>query len=87
MNFKLYILYSILKDKYYIGHTGEELSERLRKHNTNHKGFTGGVGDWVITYKEVYGSKSDAYKRELEIKNWKSRKRIEKLIGSKHPDL
>ena len=87
MHFKVYILYSAFKDRYYIGHTGEELAERLRKHNSNHKGFTGGIGDWVIIYTENYNSKSDAYKRELELKNWKSRKRIEKLIGSDHPDL
>jgi len=45
------------------------------------------VEDWAIVYSEDYNSKSDAYKRELEIKNWKSRKKIEKLIGSEHPDL
>jgi len=87
MHFKLYIIYSSLKDRYYIGHTGEELAERLRKHNSNHRGFTGRIGDWTIVYSEDYDSKSDAYKRELEIKSWKSRKRIEKLIGSDHPDL
>jgi putative endonuclease len=87
MQFKVYILYSLFKDRYYIGHTGEELTERIRKHNSNHKGFTGGVGDWIIVYTEIYDSKADAYKRELEIKKWKSRKRIEKLIGSDHPDL
>ena len=27
-----YILYSVLKDRYYIGYTGDELAERLRKH-------------------------------------------------------
>jgi len=87
MNFKLYILYSILRDKFYIGHTGDDLHERLKKHNSNHKGFTGGVGDWSIVYTEDYNSKSEAYKREMEIKCWKSRKRIQKLISSGHPDL
>jgi putative endonuclease len=87
MHFKLDIIYSSDKDWYYIGHTGEELTERLRKHNSDHKGFTGHIGDWVIVYSEDYNSKSDAYRRELEVKNWKNRKRIEKLIGSEHPDL
>ena len=86
MKFKLYILFSEIKGKYYIGHTGEELTERLRKHNSNHHGFTGGIGDWMVVYSEEFHSKSEAYKRELEIKNWKSRKRIEKLIGSENPD-
>ena len=85
MHFKLYIIYSRLKDRYYIGHTGEELTERLRKHNSNHKGFTGGAGDWIIVHTENHNSKAEVYNRELEIKNWKSRKRIEKLIRSAHP--
>lgn len=46
MSYIVYILYSTLKDKYYIGYTSNEIEERIRKHNTNHKGFTGGAGDW-----------------------------------------
>ncbi len=41
MPYHLYILFSALRNSYYIGHTGDELNERLRKHNSNHKGFTG----------------------------------------------
>jgi putative endonuclease len=84
MDFHVYILYSITKDRYYIGHTGDDLSKRLRKHNSNHKGFTGGVGDWQIVHAEKFDSKSLAYQRELQIKGWKSRKKIELLIGSSH---
>jgi len=84
MPFHLYILFSVLKDKYYIGHTGDDLSERLRKHNSNHKGYTGKTGDWKIVYQECYATKMEAYAREREIKSWKSRKRIEQLIGSRH---
>ena len=84
-----YILYSKLLHRYYIGHTCEDLKERIRKHNSNHKGFTGKADDWQIVYKQTFTSKEDAYRREREIKCWKSRKMIEKLIsaaGSKHPD-
>jgi putative endonuclease len=49
--FFVYILYSKFKNKYYIGYTSDELEERIRRHNTNHKGYTGGVGDWVLVYK------------------------------------
>ena len=81
-----YILYSSILNKYYVGHTGDKLAERLRKHNSDHKGFTGGVGDWKVVYTESFDIKEEAYRREREIKNWKSRKLIEKLIGSEHPD-
>jgi putative endonuclease len=84
--FVFYILYSKIVDKYYVGHTGDEITERLRKHNANHRGFTGNVGDWVIVHTEIFTTKEDAYRREREVKNWKSRKLIEKLVGSGHPD-
>jgi putative endonuclease len=80
--FFLYILFSISKNKYYVGSTGDTLEERIRKHNSNHKGFTGGIGDWELKYSEKYSSKTEALKRENEIKKWKSRKLIEKLITS-----
>ena len=77
-----YILYSKSLDKYYIGHSCEDLQERLRKHLSNHKGFTAKTKDWIIIYFEKYNSKSEAYKRELEIKAWKSKSKILKLIES-----
>ncbi|WP_222103924.1 GIY-YIG nuclease family protein [Mucilaginibacter corticis] len=48
----VYIIYSPTKDKYYVG-SCEDVAKRLIKHNTNHKGFTGGVLDW-----EINGSKN-----------------------------
>ncbi|MEN9963268.1 MAG: hypothetical protein RL582_363, partial [Bacteroidota bacterium] len=48
----LYILFSTTLNKYYVGHTADEITERIRKHNSNHKGFTGGRGDWTLVYQE-----------------------------------
>jgi len=62
MFYATYILFSRIKNKFYIGSTGDF-----------------GSGSKVV----------DAMKRENEIKKWKSRKLIEKLIskaGSEHPD-
>lgn len=80
--FTLYILYSSSLDKYYIGFTGDDLDERIRKHNSNHKGFTGKANDWVVKYTEIFTTKELAMRREKNIKNWKSRKMIELLIQS-----
>jgi putative endonuclease len=77
-----YILYSKISDRYYIGSTGE-LSERLIKHNSRHKDFTGQATDWEIIYSEPYSTKSEALKREKEIKRWKSRAIVEWLVKSK----
>jgi len=81
MKYFVYILYSIQIDKYYIGFTSDDLNERLRKHNSNHKGFTGGKGDWKIMHFEIFADKSMAMRRERQIKSWKSKKMIEQLIG------
>ena len=78
--FTTYIIFSASLDKYYVGHT-VDLQQRVIKHLAKHKGFTGRVNDWVIVYQELLKTREDAYKREREIKNWKSRKMIEKLIG------
>ena len=82
----MYILYSMQRDRYYVGYTGDDLCERLRKHNSNHSGFTGTAPDWKIVYTESFNTKTEAYARERQIKSWKSRKLIEKLTGSEHPD-
>jgi putative endonuclease len=89
MKYIVYILFSVTLNKYYIGYTSD-LVERLRKHNSNHKGFTGGIGDWEIKYQEEKNTKEEAMKREKEIKAWKSRNMNERLIaqyGSEHPDF
>ena len=81
MHFTVYILHSNAINKYYIGFTGDDLQERLRKHNSNHKGFTGCKADWVVVHTEIFTTKADALKREKEIKKWKSSKMIRQLIG------
>ena len=87
MVYSFYIIYSKSIDNYYIGHTND-LNGRLRRHNSNHNGFTGKANDWEIVYSEEYSCKSDAYARERQVKAWKNRKRILDLIakGSEHPD-
>lgn len=75
-----YILFSASLNRYYIGHCCEPLKERLRKHLSNHKGFTGRAKDWEIIYTEDYPDKILAYQRERELKKWKSKKKIAALI-------
>lgn len=87
MKFYVYILFSSARDTYYVGYTDDNLKERIRKHNTNHNGFTGYAGEWMLMYFETFNIKEDAMKREKLIKKWKSRKLIEKLINSDPPDL
>ena len=75
----VYILYSAEINTYYIG-SSENPELRLVKHLSNHSGYTGKAKDWVIVYSEPLSTKTEALKRELQIKKWKSRKMIETLI-------
>jgi putative endonuclease len=82
-------MYSKILGSYYIGSTSD-IEERFRLHLSNHSGFTGKAKDWEVVFKEIYESKINAQVRERQIKGWKSRKLIEKLIssaGSKHSDF
>jgi putative endonuclease len=83
--YTIYIIYSAALDRYYIGYTGELMTIRLKKHLAKHKGFTGKRVDWKVVYIEKYANKSDAIRREKEIKSWKSRIMIEQLIQKYGP--
>jgi len=85
MNYYLYILFSKSLGSYYIGYTGDSLKERLRKHLTNHKGYTARAKDWVVVFTEKFSSKAEAYSRERKIKSWKSKIKIKELIKNYRP--
>jgi putative endonuclease len=80
MVFFVYILYSKLKSKFYIGYTSN-LEERITRHNQKSKGFTGSVNDWEVIYTETFNKKELAIQRERVIKSWKSSVKIKELIG------
>ena len=77
--FRCYILYSAALGKYYIGSTSD-LEGRLRRHLSNHKGFTGTKPDWQIKWVQSFETKKEALEVEKRIKAWKSRDMVEKLI-------
>ncbi len=76
--FYVYIIYSSIKDKYYIGQTSD-IENRVETHRIR-KNL--GANDWVLKYSETFATRSDAVKRELEIKSKKRRAFIEGLISS-----
>jgi putative endonuclease len=76
-----YILYSREIDKYYAGSTDMEMADRLKKHLSNHDGFTGTAKDWVVVYHNQHPSTSAARQEEMKIKRAKSRKVIEQIVS------
>ena len=74
-----YILRGTKKDKIYIGSTSD-IKRRLNEHNRGHTKSTRRFMPWCIVYLEKYLTRAEAIKRERQIKKWKNRKRIERLI-------
>lgn len=76
----LYVLLSESTGRYYVGHT-KNLEGRLKRHDEGRSPFTKSRGPFKIVYIEEYGSRSEAARREAEIKAKKSRSYIEQLIS------
>jgi putative endonuclease len=79
MEYLVYILRSEKDGSYYIGHTSD-LDKRLRHHNEQRSTYTRGKVPWKLIYHEVFTTRSEAMKREQEIKRMKSREYIERLV-------
>lgn len=80
-SFYVYILYSLSKDKYYVGYTGQ-LTDRMQRHQQGRSKSTKSGRPWVLAYLEVFDNSTDAYQREIEIKKKKSRQYIRQLVDS-----
>ncbi|MEN9346244.1 MAG: hypothetical protein RLZZ60_1713 [Bacteroidota bacterium] len=76
--FYVYILYSEVADKYYIGQT-EDIDQRIVIHNLRRNL---GMNDWQLKYFENHETRSEAVRRESDIKSKKRRAYLEHLISS-----
>jgi putative endonuclease len=75
-----YILKSSLSGKYYIGCT-HDCKIRLNQHNAGKVRSTKRDKPWELIYSEKYATLKEARKRERQIKDWKSRNSIERLLN------
>jgi putative endonuclease len=81
VEYYVYIIYSLSKDKYYIGYSHDP-EGKLLKHNLGATPSTRAGRPWTIVHNERFDYKSNTIRRESEIKKMKSRKYIEELIKS-----
>ena len=79
--YSLYIIYSKKLDKYYTG-SSDNPEKSLQQHNWKRSPSTKAGVPWELVYSEKFSTRSEAVKREYEIKRKKSRKYIEFLINS-----
>jgi putative endonuclease len=77
--FFVYILQSLKDFSFYVGQC-DYLDCRMSKHFEGMSKYTASKRPLRLVYFEIYESRSDAIKREKEIKKRKSRKYIEQLI-------
>ena len=79
--FYLYILLSQKTGKFYIGST-ENIADRLERHNGGRSKATASGTPWEMVYTETFETRSEAVRREMEIKSWKSHIRVAHLISA-----
>jgi putative endonuclease len=79
MRFSVYILESLKDGSYYVGSTNN-LEDRFKRHNLGRVAYTKPKRPWKLVYSEEHPNRSNAVKREYEIKKHKSREFIETLI-------
>lgn len=77
--FVTYILQSKNVGAYYIGSCAN-LEIRLHQHNIGRVKATKRYAPWSVVHSESFDTLRDARKREAQIKSWKRRGAIEKLI-------
>ncbi len=77
---KVHIIYSEKIDLFYTGVT-DDLVWRLERHNQGWGRDTKRGIPWFIVHTEDYDNKSEALKREREIKSKKRRSYIESLVN------
>jgi len=79
--FFVYILQSQSTGRFYIGQT-KNLQERVAYHNANYSRALKNRGPWKLVYQEEYDTRSEAVRRERQIKSWKDRSLIERLVSA-----
>lgn len=75
----VYVLKSEKDSIRYIG-SGEDVQERIRRHNKGDYRFTKGHRPWRLLYSEQYKSRSEAMRREKFLKSGQGRKLLDKII-------
>ena len=78
--FIVYVLYSQLHEKIYIGFTSN-MDNRLLSHNSlAKKGWTIKFRPWKVIHTESFDNKADAMKREKQLKSAQGRVFIQSLL-------
>ena len=82
-----YVLYSPQFNKIYVGFSND-VTNRIAAHNAiSNSGWTSHYRPWEILYSEIAENKSEAMKREKQLKSSRGRNFIWNLVGSRKSSL
>jgi putative endonuclease len=81
MPYRVYILRSETSGRYYIGQA-QDLEARLKYHNAGYSLALRNRGPWKLVYAEEYPSRSEAVRRERQIKDQKDLRYIDRLLSA-----
>ncbi|UCH24048.1 MAG: GIY-YIG nuclease family protein [Deltaproteobacteria bacterium] len=81
MPFVVYIIQSQKDGSYYVG-SAQDITGRIERHNQGRSKYTKSKRPWKIVHIEEFDTRSEAHKRERQIKSRKSLDYIEKLVRS-----
>ncbi len=80
MIYTVYVLFSKEHQKIYIGYTSN-LLQRFKSHQALGKDWTAKFRPWLVIYCEYFTDKSEARKREIQLKQYRSRLKIRTKIN------
>jgi putative endonuclease len=63
-----------------------DLEARLERHQTGREDSTRSGVPWDLVWHEAYPTRAEAMGRERQIKSWKSRIRIDRLVSGVRPE-
>jgi putative endonuclease len=76
----VYILRSLKTGRFYVGQTND-LIARFKQHQDGAMSSTKGYRPWCVAYYEVLDTRSEALRREKQIKRKKSAESIRRIIA------
>jgi putative endonuclease len=81
MPFYVYILQSESTARYYVGQT-QDIETRVAYHTANYAKSLKNRGPWQLVYQERHATRAEAVRRERQIKSWKDRAMIARLVSA-----
>ena len=82
----IYILYSAVVDRYFVGRTAK-FEKQLERHNSGKNAHTKSGVPWNVVLKERYASKKEADRRLKELRGSSDRSELVKAIRSERNEI